>query len=69
MFYFFKLQINIDHKTREVIRSNIKVPSAVCFEDAQKMVYGLMEKDSYPRFLKSDIYRTLLDSTTEPMRM
>ncbi|XP_012716388.1 regulator of G-protein signaling 13 isoform X1 [Fundulus heteroclitus] len=62
-------EINIDHKTREVIRTNIKVPSAVCFDDAQKIVYGLMEKDSYPRFLKSDIYRTLLDSTSEPMRM
>ncbi|XP_032422467.1 regulator of G-protein signaling 13-like isoform X1 [Xiphophorus hellerii] len=61
-------EINIDHKTREVIRTNMKVASAVCFEEAQKIVYGLMEKDSYPRFLKSDIYRTLLDSTSGPMR-
>lgn len=66
---FFKFQINIDHKTREVIRTNMKVASTVCFEEAQKIVYGLMEKDSYPRFLKSDIYRTLLDSTSAPMRM
>uniref|UniRef100_A0A8C6LJH6 Regulator of G protein signaling 13a n=1 Tax=Nothobranchius furzeri TaxID=105023 RepID=A0A8C6LJH6_NOTFU len=56
-------EINIDHKTRELIRSNMKVPSMVCFDDAQKIVYGLMEKDSYPRFLRSDVYRTLLDST------
>ncbi|XP_024862598.1 regulator of G-protein signaling 13-like [Kryptolebias marmoratus] len=62
-------EINIDHKTRELIQTNIKVPSAVCFDDAQKIVYGLMEKDSYPRFLKSDIYRTLLDSTSNSMRM
>ncbi|PWA17447.1 hypothetical protein CCH79_00011348 [Gambusia affinis] len=62
-------EINIDHKTREVIRTNMKVASTVCFEEAQKIVYGLMEKDSYPRFLKSDIYRTLLDSTSAPMRM
>ncbi|XP_038139495.1 regulator of G-protein signaling 13-like isoform X1 [Cyprinodon tularosa] len=61
-------EINIDHKTREVIRTNIKVPSSMCFDDAQKIVYGLMERDSYPRFLKSDIYRTLLSSTSESMR-
>ncbi|XP_047444385.1 regulator of G-protein signaling 21-like isoform X2 [Mugil cephalus] len=62
-------EINIDHKTREIIRRNIKEPSAVCFDDAQKIVYGLMERDSYPRFLKSDIYRTLLDSTTESVKL
>ncbi|XP_022068982.1 regulator of G-protein signaling 21-like [Acanthochromis polyacanthus] len=62
-------EINIDHKTREVIRRNIMAPSAVCFDDAQKIVYGLMERDSYPRFLKSDIYRTLLDSTSESVKM
>ncbi|XP_028283130.1 regulator of G-protein signaling 13-like [Parambassis ranga] len=62
-------EINIDYKTKELIRRNIKAPSAVCFDDAQKVVYGLMEKDSYPRFLKSDIYRTLLDSTSESVMM
>ncbi|KAM9323092.1 uncharacterized protein KZ484_021186 [Pholidichthys leucotaenia] len=62
-------EINIDHRTREVIRQNMEAPSAVCFNDAQKIVYGLMERDSYPRFLKSDIYRTLLDSTSESVKM
>ncbi|XP_069020573.1 regulator of G-protein signaling 13-like [Embiotoca jacksoni] len=62
-------EINIDHKTRELIRRNLKAPSVVCFDDAQKIVYGLMERDSYPRFLKSDIYRTLLDSTSESVKM
>lgn len=27
-----------------------------CFEAAQLQVYSLMKKDSYPRFLHSDIY-------------
>ncbi|XP_053185651.1 regulator of G-protein signaling 13-like [Scomber japonicus] len=58
-------EINIDHKTRDVIRRNIKEPSTVCFDDAQRIVYGLMERDSYPRFLRSDIYRALLDSISE----
>lgn len=67
--FFLCFQINIDQKTRERIQHNIETPSAVCFDDAQKIVYGLMERDSYPRFLKSDIYRTLMDSTSQSVNM
>lgn len=67
--FFLCFQINIDHKTRDLIRWNIKTPTTVCFDDAQRIVYGLMERDSYPRFLKSDIYRALLDSTSESVKM
>lgn len=55
-------QINIDYHTREQIKRNVKTPSVHCFDEAQKIVYGLMERDSYPRFLRSDVYRALLDS-------
>lgn len=61
-------EINIDHKTRDVIRRNIKTPTTVCFDDAQRIVYSLMEKDSYPRFLVSDFYRALLRSMSEPVK-
>uniref|UniRef100_A0A3P9M1Z8 Regulator of G protein signaling 13 n=1 Tax=Oryzias latipes TaxID=8090 RepID=A0A3P9M1Z8_ORYLA len=62
-------EINIDQKTRELIKWNMKTPSTSCFIEAQKIVFGLMEKDSYPRFLKSDLYRTLLNSTSESVKM
>lgn len=55
-------QINIDYHTREQIKKNVKTPTMQCFDEAQKIVYGLMERDSYPRFLRSDVYRTLLES-------
>ncbi|XP_028818130.1 regulator of G-protein signaling 21-like [Denticeps clupeoides] len=55
-------EINIDYQTREQIRRNVKDPKVSCFDEAQKIVYGLMERDSYPRFLRSDMYRTLLES-------
>ncbi|CAL8255916.1 unnamed protein product [Merluccius merluccius] len=55
-------EINIDHHTREQIKRSVKTPTVFCFDDAQKIVYGLMERDSYPRFLRSDFYRTLLDN-------
>uniref|UniRef100_A0A667YCF4 Regulator of G protein signaling 13a n=1 Tax=Myripristis murdjan TaxID=586833 RepID=A0A667YCF4_9TELE len=62
-------EINIDHKTRELIWWNVKAPTTECFDEAQRIVYGLMERDSYPRFLRSDIYRTLLDSTSNSTKV
>ncbi|XP_024921027.1 regulator of G-protein signaling 1-like isoform X2 [Cynoglossus semilaevis] len=55
-------EINIDYQTKEQIKRNVKAPTVHCFDEAQKIVYGLMERDSYPRFLHSDIYRTLLEN-------
>ncbi|XP_017354129.1 regulator of G-protein signaling 1 [Cebus imitator] len=54
-------QINIDFRTRESTAKKIKAPTPTCFDEAQKVIYTLMEKDSYPRFLKSDIYKNLLN--------
>lgn len=62
-------QINIDHKTRELIRGNINAPTTVCFDEAQRIVYELMERDSYPRFLRSDLYEALMNSTSESVKM
>ncbi|XP_077377018.1 regulator of G-protein signaling 13-like [Festucalex cinctus] len=55
-------EINIDHMTRELIRRNVKTGGTGCFDEAQRIVFRLMERDSYPRFLRSDIYRAFLDS-------
>ncbi|XP_012877223.1 PREDICTED: regulator of G-protein signaling 13 [Dipodomys ordii] len=53
-------EINIDSSTRETISRNIQEPTESCFEEAQKIVYRHMEMDSYPRFLKSEMYEKLL---------
>ncbi|KAL6038843.1 hypothetical protein STEG23_017070, partial [Scotinomys teguina] len=54
-------QINIDFRTRESTAKRIKAPTPTSFDEAQKVIYTLMEKDSYPRFLKSNIYLNLLN--------
>lgn len=54
-------QINIDCVTREEICENISQPGPNCFDGAQRLIYALMENDSYPRFLKSEIYQALLE--------
>lgn len=53
-------EINIDSSTRDAIIKNIQEPTQTCFEEAQKIVYMHMEMDSYPRFLKSEMYQNLL---------
>ncbi|KAG7329741.1 hypothetical protein KOW79_005963 [Hemibagrus wyckioides] len=57
-------EINIDHKTRDLIKENVQTPTRYCFDEAQRIVFSLMEKDSYPRFLRSDLYRALLESVS-----
>ncbi|KAM9326776.1 regulator of G-protein signaling 16-like [Gastrophryne carolinensis] len=53
-------EVNIDHQTREHTRQQISVACRNCFDAAQEQTRILMEKDSYPRFLKSPIYQQLL---------
>ncbi|XP_004619970.1 regulator of G-protein signaling 13 [Sorex araneus] len=53
-------EINIDSSTRENITKNLQEATQMCFEEAQKIVYMHMERDSYPRFLKSEMYQKLL---------
>uniref|UniRef100_A0A3Q3XKV5 Regulator of G-protein signaling 1 n=1 Tax=Mola mola TaxID=94237 RepID=A0A3Q3XKV5_MOLML len=55
------VQINIDCVTREEISETLSQPGPNCFDRAQKLIYGLMENDCYPRFLKSEIYQALLE--------
>ncbi|TRY96924.1 hypothetical protein DNTS_014277 [Danionella cerebrum] len=55
-------EINIDYQTREEIKRNMRSPTVKCFDEAQKIVFGLMERDSYPRFLRSEMYNALLES-------
>ncbi|XP_062919900.1 regulator of G-protein signaling 5-like [Mobula hypostoma] len=53
-------EINVDHYTKEVTIKNLAEPSTSTFELAQKKVLSLMEKDSFSRFLKSEIYLELI---------
>lgn len=57
-------QVNIDHQTREHTRQQIAVACRNCFDAAQEQTRILMEKDSYPRFLKSTLYQQLLTQSS-----
>ncbi|XP_064416759.1 regulator of G-protein signaling 4-like isoform X2 [Latimeria chalumnae] len=49
-------EVNLDSLTREAVLRNLSDPTPSCFDTAQKNIYSLMEKDSYPRFLESHLY-------------
>ncbi|XP_048879936.1 regulator of G-protein signaling 19-like [Brienomyrus brachyistius] len=53
-------EVSLDSRVREVINKKIVEPTPHTFEDAQLQIYTLMHRDSYPRFLTSPIYKSLL---------
>ncbi|XP_063056248.1 regulator of G-protein signaling 8 [Engraulis encrasicolus] len=56
-------EINIDHTTREETKKSLEQPTPASLNLVQARVYSLMEKDSYPRFLRSKFYQDLLNKT------
>ncbi|UJR09500.1 hypothetical protein I4U23_013738 [Adineta vaga] len=61
-------QVNLDTETRMSTIANIDNPPIDTFDRAQRRIQGLMEKDSYQRFLKSELYINLLRRTTYPVQ-
>ncbi|XP_036375754.1 regulator of G-protein signaling 5-like [Megalops cyprinoides] len=57
-------EVNIDHETRNITKGNLEQPTLSCFDLAQHKIYTLMEKDSYPRFLRSAAYQDLISQLT-----
>ncbi|XP_054458898.1 regulator of G-protein signaling 4-like [Anoplopoma fimbria] len=52
-------EVNLDEMTREGTKWNLENTCPFCFNDAQKMIYTLMERDSYRRFLTSKLIQDL----------
>ncbi|XP_029004995.1 regulator of G-protein signaling 4-like [Betta splendens] len=58
-------EVNLDAATREETRRNVDKAGGTCFDEAQKMIYNLMEKDSYRRFLKSKLIQDLCQASSD----
>ncbi|XP_018867206.2 regulator of G-protein signaling 11 isoform X4 [Gorilla gorilla gorilla] len=59
--------VNIDSRTMEQTLEGLHQPHRYVLDDAQLHIYMLMKKDSYPRFLKSDMYKGLLAEAGIPL--
>ncbi|XP_031244511.1 regulator of G-protein signaling 5 [Mastomys coucha] len=53
-------EVNIDHFTKNITMKNLVEPSPHSFDLAQKRIFALMEKDSLPRFVRSEFYKELI---------
>ncbi|KAG7209131.1 hypothetical protein KM043_015275 [Ampulex compressa] len=62
-------EINIDGKTMEKVHQEMKTPTRFTFDSAAEHVYTLLlKKDCYPRFIRSDQYRSLLAAGVQPLQ-
>ncbi|KAM9358143.1 regulator of G-protein signaling 8-like [Symphorus nematophorus] len=52
-------EINLDFHTKNAIIESLHEPTVTSFLAAQRKVYSLMENNSYPRFIHSDLYKEL----------
>lgn len=60
-------EINIDGKTMELVQQGLKNPSRFAFDVAAEHIYTLLlKKDCYPRFVRSEHYKTLLANAVQP---
>ncbi|CAL8093987.1 unnamed protein product [Calicophoron daubneyi] len=58
-------EVNLDSKTRLETEADLANPTVHTLDNAQKRIQALMEKDSYRRFLRSDVYLTLYSEARE----
>lgn len=75
LFYYFReflapgapCEINIDGKTMEAVQQGRKTPTRFAFDAAAEHIYALLlKKDCYPRFIRSENYKSLLASGIQP---
>nr|XP_033818466.1 regulator of G-protein signaling 11 isoform X2 [Geotrypetes seraphini] len=59
--------VNIDSKTMEKTMEGVRSPHRYVFDEAQMHIYMLMKKDSYSRYLKSDMYKNLISQAFIPL--
>jgi regulator of G-protein signaling len=62
-------EINIDMRTMELVQKelNYLTPSRFTFDPAADHVYAmLLKKDCYPRFIRSEHYKSLVANALQP---
>ncbi|XP_066553382.1 regulator of G-protein signaling 17 [Amia ocellicauda] len=55
-------EVSLDSRVREGINRNLTTPNSDMYDEAQLQIYTLMHRDSFPRFLNSTVYKSLMES-------
>ncbi|XP_065165681.1 regulator of G-protein signaling rgs-2 [Atheta coriaria] len=53
-------EVSLDSRVREIVNRNMVEPIPATFDEAQLQIYTLMHRDSYPRFVNSSMYKSLV---------
>lgn len=53
-------EVSLDARVRDLVNRNMVEPTTSTFDEAQLQIYTLMHRDSYPRFVNSQVYKSLL---------
>uniref|UniRef100_A0A915HP64 RGS domain-containing protein n=1 Tax=Romanomermis culicivorax TaxID=13658 RepID=A0A915HP64_ROMCU len=55
------LEVNVDERMRRRVAARMDIiPNRELFDETQESVYKLMERDSFPRFIRSQVYTSFL---------
>ena len=67
-FFFEKKKVNLDAETRLIVLTNVQSnnPDATTFDRAQRRIQHMMERDSYLRFLQSELFLELVHPDRYP---
>ncbi|XP_018899894.1 regulator of G-protein signaling 7 isoform X2 [Bemisia tabaci] len=58
-----KCPINVDSQSYELTKKNMLTPDRWTYDTAAAHVYHLMKSDSYPRYLRSEMYKDFLSGS------
>ncbi|XP_043277118.1 regulator of G-protein signaling 17 isoform X4 [Venturia canescens] len=59
-------EVSLDSRVREIVNRNMVEPTPHTFDEAQLQIYTLMHRDSYPRFVNSELYRKVARLSSDP---
>lgn len=59
-------QVSLDSRVREIVNRNMTRPTPHTFDEAQLQIYTLMHRDSYPRFVNSELYQRVARISSGP---
>ncbi|XP_058805669.1 regulator of G-protein signaling 17 isoform X2 [Phymastichus coffea] len=59
-------EVSLDSRVREIVNRNMTRPTPHTFDEAQLQIYTLMHRDSYPRFVNSELYQRVARMNSGP---
>ncbi|CAG9759333.1 unnamed protein product [Ceutorhynchus assimilis] len=53
-------EVSLDSRVRDIVKKQLPDPQPTMYDEAQLQIYTLMQRDSYPRFINSQMFKSLV---------